>query len=142
MGVSDSRETVFVYIIAHAEGRRLFPPLKVGVAGNVQDRLKALQIGNPGRLAIVGQFACPSRDIALGLEDAFHRVKGAHALRGEWFDMDVFKALRAMCENIKACLKYTADLDEEEMRIALEISGVTKCEGILSEVMRSGASGG
>jgi hypothetical protein len=57
-------------------------PIKIGKAGDVDFRLKGLQIGNPYQLSVVHTFFAeePTR-----LESTLHRrLRDAH-LRGEWF---------------------------------------------------------
>lgn len=57
-------------------------PIKIGKAGDVDFRLKGLQIGNPFELRVVHTFFSehPSK-----LESSLHRRLHTARLRGEWF---------------------------------------------------------
>lgn len=65
----------FVYFIGAASG-----PVKIGIAGNPQNRLKGLQTGHHERLSILA--VC---DGDQELERAYHKRFAEHRLGGEWF---------------------------------------------------------
>lgn len=56
--------------------------IKIGYAGNLVERLKELQIGNPCELAVV--LAIPGDH---GIERRFHSMFARDRIRGEWFAM-------------------------------------------------------
>jgi hypothetical protein len=72
---------IYVYIIAAA-----VDAIKVGVAKNVQRRLKALQTGQHRKLSIFYELSC-SRAEAYAVECRAHRLLKERLLEGEWFQV-------------------------------------------------------
>ena len=75
-----SRPT-YVYVISHPSGS-----IKVGVSGDPESRLAALQTGNSELLQLRRMFRFPSRAQALRAEKAVHEAMADARLGGEWFD--------------------------------------------------------
>lgn len=68
------RPTSHVYFIRAGQA------IKIGVSGNVRDRLSALQIGHPDKLELMGSIAG-----TVVTEAAIHTAFAPDRLRGEWF---------------------------------------------------------
>ncbi len=62
-------------------------PIKIGIAGDLRDRLFHLQTAHFEQLTLLFSVRCPSREIALQLENALHRKYADCSIRGEWFDI-------------------------------------------------------
>lgn len=56
-------------------------PIKIGVAKDVEARLRDLQVGNPFELRVVGQIP----NAGQALERRLHSLLERHRIRGEWF---------------------------------------------------------
>lgn len=76
---------MYVYFIMAGKKKAI----KIGVAINVQRRLKELQIGNHLPIALIAALPCDSRTHALEMERKFHRAFKNQHIRGEWFSGDV-----------------------------------------------------
>lgn len=64
-------------------------PIKIGVAVNVDNRLKTLQTGNHLELRLVAKIKCRSKADAYSMERNLHKkFKGKH-IRGEWFSSTI-----------------------------------------------------
>lgn len=94
----------FVYVICRHLDDGFSGPVKVGIAGNPEARVAALQTASPFKIALVAYVRTPSRDIALGLEAAFHHVNAEKRLYGEWFDVDPTSVVAQMIENFDAMM--------------------------------------
>lgn len=108
--------TDYVYIIAHEESGGAVGPVKVGVGADPQKRLKALQVGNPKPLVVAAVFGVPDREIALVLEDAFHKVMADDCILGEWFNLTPGKAAAAMRLNLSLALYARTDFTADEIQ--------------------------
>jgi hypothetical protein len=75
--------TVFVYLI----GMQGTDYVKIGVAGDVQDRLRGLQGANPYPLVVLGTFEHPGRYQAFAHEHELHEAYSEWRVRGEWFKL-------------------------------------------------------
>ena len=60
-------------------------PIKIGVANNVESRLKFLQTGCPEKLSLIIEIICKSRKHAFEIEKQLHKRFGFLRLNGEWF---------------------------------------------------------
>ena len=62
-------------------------PIKVGMSGDVQGRLRTLQTASPAKLAIKAAIRCESKKEARKLERSIHYIaqKRFKRLEGEWF---------------------------------------------------------
>ena len=59
--------------------------VKIGVAQNVDQRLRELQTGNPSELYVRLKFGPFTKADAFRNENWFHRKFKPHRIRGEWF---------------------------------------------------------
>jgi Meiotically Up-regulated Gene 113 (MUG113) protein len=75
LALSES-EAQYVYFIQAGEGG----PLKVGIAFDVNARLRSLQTASPFDLRLLGSVPGARR-----AEEALHHIFAPHRLRGEWF---------------------------------------------------------
>lgn len=80
-GNADFPQT-FVYVIAAGSDA-----VKIGIAKDVQRRMKELQTGHYHRLSVFRQIACLSRCEAFAIENRAHKLLAANALEGEWFSV-------------------------------------------------------
>jgi hypothetical protein len=121
--VSEDQVT-HVYIMAKCLDDGFESPVKVGIAKHPHGRARDLNTASPFKIAVVQSFACPQRDIALKLEEGFHKVMKPHRLHGEWFDLSPAKAVSCMFENFETFLINHLDFsaDEAEEMIALSIA--------------------
>lgn len=78
-----SKAKSYVYVVRAGKGSKA--PIKVGMTGNVQKRIKALQTGNPQPLFLVMHFECKDRSHAYRLEKTIHEILGGQRMCGEWF---------------------------------------------------------
>lgn len=116
---------VSVYIFAPF-GRDMEPmrPVKIGIAGDVEKRIAAVQTGSPKRLKIIGLFDTPNREIARKFELAFHKYYADKRLSGEWFDVDPIDALALACNSFRVHLTNMAPQFEDPLERHLEHAGV------------------
>ncbi len=105
----------YVYIIAHAFDDGARGPVKIGVASDPAERLKALQTGNPHPLNLYSSYAVPDQSIALEIEKAFHAVNDDLRLMGEWFNIEPMQAEFLMYCNFGGALSVKTDLSNEEI---------------------------
>ena len=82
-----------VYFIA------LHEVIKIGVAGDVADRVSALQVGCPYELKLLGSIKGGPR-----AETALHAALGIYRVRGEWFmaPKEVRAAIRGLLKEVAA----------------------------------------
>lgn len=73
----------YLYIIR--SGLDLKDPIKIGIANNVDQRLKDLQICNPNELVVLYKIKMNSRNHAFMVENRLHRKLNRFKIRGEWF---------------------------------------------------------
>jgi len=64
-------------------------PVKIGVAKDVQARLKDLQTANAYTLKIKSIIECDSSIHAYNIENKMHRRYKRHRLHGEWFTSSI-----------------------------------------------------
>lgn len=79
-------ENGYVYIVSFESDvlRRLNPYAKIGMALNVEKRLKGIQIGSPLKLKIFGYFESDSPQTA---EAHIHQLLKSDNVSGEWFSI-------------------------------------------------------
>ena len=70
--------------------------VKIGT-GDVKERIKQLQCGNPRELRPVCTIELPLGD-GFQLEAALHRYYANYRIRGEWFSLDVVPHITAQNE--------------------------------------------
>lgn len=124
-----SEPVCFVYIMATVNPRdRLDKPVKVGIAKNPGSRLHEIKTACPYPIDLVAAVELPTREIALAVEKAFHEVMGKYRLNGEWFDLPVIEAARALCSNYRCMLESMSPFNAEEINGALHMAGVLALE--------------
>lgn len=67
---------------------------KIGCAANMQERISALQTGNPLKLRLIDFIRCKSKTEAEQLETRLHKIFSVKNVSGEWFklsDVDICK---------------------------------------------------
>lgn len=74
---------MFVYFIQC--GHEKNPPIKVGVAKNIERRIKSMQTGNPFELKLLCFIECANAKEAYNLEGFIHSELKNRKIRGEWF---------------------------------------------------------
>ena len=74
---------MYVYFIQSGYDKK--PPIKIGVAINVERRLNALQTANPEKLTVIASIKCVNRMEAYNIESYLHRQLSNRKIRGEWF---------------------------------------------------------
>jgi hypothetical protein len=93
---------VYMYLFC-TFGREYEPlgPIKIGITGNVRERLSSVQTGYPKPLEALAVFNTPNRDIARKWEAAFHKRYAGARLEGEWFNIDPVHVLDDVCGAIR-----------------------------------------
>ncbi|QPF81717.1 GIY-YIG nuclease family protein [Bradyrhizobium genosp. L] len=81
----------FVYVIGAVSG-----PQKIGIARDVQKRMKTIQSGSFEPLAI--GFCLESPDLAVHIESYAHWLLRDHRMSGEWFKVSPDAAISAVKE--------------------------------------------
>lgn len=71
---------------------------KIGVAVNVEKRIKQLQTGNPRKLILSAFVRCKSQTQAYLIESAAKRSLAEFKAVGEWFRCSSFYALQSLYE--------------------------------------------
>jgi predicted GIY-YIG superfamily endonuclease len=94
----------YVYVIAAGS-----EAAKIGIAKNVQSRLKSLQTGQHRKLVIAHEIAFSDRCDAYAVECRAHRILKGELMEGEWFAVSPEEARQAIDQAIK-------DLREERER--------------------------
>jgi len=98
-----------IYVVAESEAG----PCKIGVATNMKVRMVMLQNGNPRKLILAHtrEVHWPSR---FAVEAIAHALVGElHRLSGEWFEVAIADAIRAVDEACKM-------MGQPEYRLALQ----------------------
>ena len=107
-----------VYAISDGHGN-----MKIGVAKDIQSRMKALQVGNAHPLQLLFEIECLSfspRDAAscaYRIEHWLHAWLDSTRMTGEWFAVDYDDALDQMTEVVST---EAAKLIFEQMRVTVE----------------------
>ena len=92
------RKPAYVYVIGHDGG-----PHKIGVAGNVSQRLADIQTHYPHKLSVhFSKLFC--RVDAFAVESACHKFLADKNTNGEWFDIDAATA-RASIDRCWAAIR-------------------------------------
>lgn len=74
---------MYVYLIK--AGHKKTDPVKIGYSKDPEDRLKALQTGNPVKLQLYMKIKCNNEAHARRLERTLHEMLGTQNLMNEWF---------------------------------------------------------
>ena len=88
----------FVYAVGDGHGN-----VKIGVAEDVQKRIRQLQTGNPNRLYLVSFLRLASRYDADRVEREAHAAYLQDRVSGEWFALSDACATQALLEAAFAC---------------------------------------
>ena len=84
-GSNIQKEAMITYLYVIRSGDKDNNPIKIGIAKNVDGRLKELQIGNPQQLFVLYKIPMKSRSHAYMVEARLHRQLNKYKIRGEWF---------------------------------------------------------
>lgn len=79
----------YVYLIGYAHDP--LSPVKIGMTGDMYDRLSSLQSANPMKLVVKCEIGPFPRKEAKRLESQFHRKLLGYNIRGEWFEHECIK---------------------------------------------------
>jgi hypothetical protein len=102
----------YVYIIAHSDDSGPVGPVKVGITKSPGARLASIQTGNWRRVEIVRSFKLSNRAIAHLIESTFHDYLAEHRLAGEWFGIEPFDAMEALCNVVFEIIESTYGDDD------------------------------
>lgn len=117
--------THHLYIIAHRHAEKLVKPVKVGITSNLKARIRAVQTGNPAPVEFAFVFDFPNADIARSMELAFHNLQKEDRLTGEWFNIDVARALRLFCLYLDIAIQINLGDDEDpDAQMVRQLSGL------------------
>jgi hypothetical protein len=116
-----------VYIMGRAEGEMLIGPVKIGFTRSLASRLKTVQTGMPYKLELIAAVMMPTRDLARGLERGLHELLRAHAMHGEWFDIDPVEAVGVLAQATKLAFEHCG-IAGAELYDALDKVGATDCQ--------------
>lgn len=89
-------ETNYVYILRSGKSNNF----KIGVAKNIENRIKQLQTGSPYRLTTYHYFEAPTRALAFNCEHILHKFFDGHKTKlmcGEWYQIEL-KELRPLLD--------------------------------------------
>ncbi len=92
----------YVYVISGEQGA-----VKVGIANDVESRLRFLQIACPVELRVRYVGAVGGRSVAYKVETRAHHILGRYHSHGEWFNASVKMAMDAV---IVACVELDIGL--------------------------------
>ncbi len=76
-------------------------PVKIGVTSDIENRVSALQTGNPYQLECKAFIPCANKDQAYRLESFFHRQFRKSRMIGEWFKLYRFN-LKALMDRFSS----------------------------------------
>lgn len=77
----------YIYVIGGTD-----KPYKIGITGNLEQRLKNLQTGNPYELKIHYKEEIPESQVKL-IEQKIHKIIKHKQTHGEWFDISLDDAI-------------------------------------------------
>jgi hypothetical protein len=106
----------FVYVIAAAADA-----VKVGVARDTWNRLRALQTGHYQKLSIAHQIGFSEEDEAYAIERRAHKLLSPKRAEGEWFKVSPEEAKAAVEQAIK-------DRQEDQRREREELARIAATE--------------
>jgi Meiotically up-regulated gene 113 len=115
---------VNVYIIGINRDDGIGGPCKVGISNNVRGRLLNLQCASPFELKVFRTFRMPSREIAIEIEQCFHKTQVKNRLRGEWFDLSPEDVCITLILQISWAIDFLTDLSKSEKKAALWMVGI------------------
>lgn len=117
-----------VYIFAKVIGDDLTAPVKVGISKNVEGRLSSISTACPFKVDLFYALSCPTREIALELERAFHEAQRQWRQNGEWFDLHPAHAIRFLCGHFRDHFARIAPPGHPKVQGFLEKAGVLFAE--------------
>lgn len=85
---------MYVYFIKSGFDKK--PPIKIGVAKNINRRLDSLQTANPEKLEVIASIKCSNRAEAYNIESYLHEKLKNRRIRGEWFATCMRRVDKAM----------------------------------------------
>lgn len=103
-----TKEAVHLYIIRAGSNPKA--PIKVGIAHNIQQRLRSLQSGNPNKLEVLTCITMNTRREAESLEQHIHRRLKHCRMASEWFNVN------KMGGALKAALKEYEGITGEPLK--------------------------
>lgn len=74
--------------------------VKIGVADNIESRLKSLQTASPVKLNLIASIGCKGRLQAYDLEGQMHKKFAAYRLKGEWFSKSIIYKFHTVKERM------------------------------------------
>ena len=92
---------MFVYFIK-AFGEQDLLRIKIGSSHDPKARLRALQVGSPVKLRLMGTIKCKSDSHAKSVERFAHNIFSKQRRKGEWFHLSI-KHLKQMESLIQKC---------------------------------------
>ena len=115
-----SEQPAFIYIISTVRDGEPCAPVKIGVSNNPASRLASLQTACPYDIELTYAFSAHTeRDMAGIIETVSHQVGDKVRLRGEWFDVHPFDAIRLVAGVIQGvwlevCPEHLMPRDQAE----------------------------
>lgn len=131
--MSSRVDVTHVYILAALIDRAPSQPVKVGISSAPEKRLATIQTACPYPLVLMATFICPTRNVALYVENAFHTLQADHRLNGEWFNIHPMSAVELLCLYFREIFTFTLSGDEDLFNAAVERSGLLENERLLTE---------
>lgn len=68
-------------------------PVKIGVARNIESRIRALNTGSPYPLNLLGYIKCSGKLLAFEIEKKMHKRFRVFRFNGEWFSTRILQQL-------------------------------------------------
>ena len=84
--------------------------IKIGVAKSIRNRMKSIQTHNPGKVKFIQAIECPTRKLALALENRIHYWQRKHRIRGEWFRPDCLDGFDKNVAHLNGSAKILKDI--------------------------------
>lgn len=103
--------------------------IKIGVADNIERRIKGLQTGSPHKLNLLARIGCGGRKQAYDLENQLHRRFSSYRLEGEWFARQVIFSMHKLKEKI--------DWEGEDLSMKSFVNKVEKSKNATKRIRRS-----
>jgi hypothetical protein len=99
----------YIYVIGPDSGF----PCKIGIAMDTAKRLASLQTAHWENLYLYEAFPMVNKGRSYKIERIIHRRLKDHCIRGEWFNLlvsDASKAIKELLEELKEVPKSTVDV--------------------------------
>ena len=89
---------------------------KIGIAQDVEKRLKALETGNPHPIKVIDAIEISSREKAISIETKIHERLSDWNKSGEWFDLtkDSIEILNRTLAQNKICKGYSLNYENDD----------------------------